>query len=140
MFCKPVHAVIARGGPPDLNHGSLTAKPSSHHSHDTLRVTPPTFSYPTHLLLSHPPSPIPPTFSYPTHLLLSHPPSPIPPTFSYPTHLLLSHPPSPIPPTFSYPTHLLLSHPPPHIQPFLLTQNPRSSTQRLLFCTVCSVK
>ena len=36
----------ARGGPPGPNHGLFTVKPSSHHMHSTLRLTPPT-SYPT---------------------------------------------------------------------------------------------
>ena len=45
VFSKPVHAVGARGGPPGPNYGpSVAAKPSSHHMHSTLWVTPPTSS------------------------------------------------------------------------------------------------
>ena len=47
VFCKPVHAVRVRGGPHNLNHDSFTAKPSSHHVHVTLEVTPPTSPCPT---------------------------------------------------------------------------------------------
>ena len=36
-FSKPVHAASARIGPHSPNHGTLTAKPSSHHVHVTLR-------------------------------------------------------------------------------------------------------
>ena len=46
-FSKPVHAARARIGPPGPNHGALTAKPSSHHVHVTLRVTPPISLSPT---------------------------------------------------------------------------------------------
>ena len=47
VFCKPVHALRARGGPPSPNHDPFTAKPSSHHVHVTVRVTPPTSLCPT---------------------------------------------------------------------------------------------
>ena len=47
VFCKPVHAVRARGGPPGTNHGPFTAKPSCHHVYVTLWVTPPTSPCPT---------------------------------------------------------------------------------------------
>ena len=47
MFSKPVHAARAGIGPPGPNHGTLTAKPSSHRVHDTLRMTPPTSPCPT---------------------------------------------------------------------------------------------
>ena len=46
-FSKPVHAVRAWGGPPGTNHGLFKAKPSSHHVHSTLPVTPPTSPWPT---------------------------------------------------------------------------------------------
>ena len=46
-FSKPVHAARARVGQPSPNHGTLTAKPSSHHVHVTLQVTPPTSPCPT---------------------------------------------------------------------------------------------
>ena len=35
------------GGPPSANHGLFNAKPSSHHVHVTLQVTPPTSPCPT---------------------------------------------------------------------------------------------
>ena len=47
VFSKHVHALRARGGQPGPNHDSFTAKPSSHHVHVTLRVTPPTSPCPT---------------------------------------------------------------------------------------------
>jgi len=47
VFSKPVHAVRAWGGPPGTNHGLFKAKPSSHHVHNTLPVTPPTSPCPT---------------------------------------------------------------------------------------------
>ena len=47
VFSKPVHAVRAWGGPPGTNHGLFKAKPSSHHVHSTLPVTPPTSPCPT---------------------------------------------------------------------------------------------
>ena len=47
VFCKLVHALRARGGPPGPNHGPFTAKPSSHHVYVTLRATPPTTSCPS---------------------------------------------------------------------------------------------
>ena len=47
MFSKPVHAVRAGGGHPGANHGLFKAKPSSHHVHSTLRLTPPTSPCPT---------------------------------------------------------------------------------------------
>ena len=34
------------GGPPSANHGLFNAKPSRHHVHVTLQVTPPTFPCP----------------------------------------------------------------------------------------------
>ena len=42
VFSMPVIAAGARIGPPGPNHGALTAKPSNHHVHVTLLVTPPT--------------------------------------------------------------------------------------------------
>ena len=47
VFCKPIHALRVRGGLPSPNHGPFTAKPSSHHVHVTVRVTPPTSLCPT---------------------------------------------------------------------------------------------
>ena len=47
VFCDPVHALGLRGGPPGPNHGPFTAKPSDHHLHSTLLVTPPTSPCPT---------------------------------------------------------------------------------------------
>ena len=47
VFSKPVHAVRAWGDPPGTNHGLFKAKPSSHHVHSTLSVTPPTSPCPT---------------------------------------------------------------------------------------------
>ena len=47
VFSKPVHAVRAWGGPAGTNHGLFKAKPSSHHVHSTLPVTPPTSPCPT---------------------------------------------------------------------------------------------
>ena len=49
VFSKPVHAVRVRGGGglPGPNHGPFTAKPSSHHVDGTLRITLPTFTFPT---------------------------------------------------------------------------------------------
>ena len=44
---KPAHAARARIGPHSANHDTLTAKPSSHHVHVTLWVTPPTSPCPT---------------------------------------------------------------------------------------------
>ena len=43
---KPVLAVRVRIGPPGPNHAPFTAKPSSHHVHSNLQVTPPTFPCP----------------------------------------------------------------------------------------------
>ena len=45
-FSKPVHAARARIGPHGPNHGTLTAKPSSHHVLVTVWVTPPMSSCP----------------------------------------------------------------------------------------------
>ena len=50
VFSKPVHALRVGGGPSGANHGLFKAKPSSHHVHSTLQVTPPTSLYPTFLL------------------------------------------------------------------------------------------
>ena len=47
VFSKPVHAVRLWGCPPGTNHGLFKAKPSSHHVHSTLPVTPPTSPCPT---------------------------------------------------------------------------------------------
>ena len=47
VFSKPVHALRVGGGPSGANHGLFKAKPSSHHVHSTLQVTPPTSLYPT---------------------------------------------------------------------------------------------
>ena len=47
VFCKPVHALRTRGGPPSPNHGPFKAKSSSHHVHVTVRVNPPTSLCPT---------------------------------------------------------------------------------------------
>ena len=46
-FSMPIHAARARIGPHGPNHGTLIAKPSNHHVHVTLWVTPPTSSCPT---------------------------------------------------------------------------------------------
>ena len=47
VFSKPVHAIRAWVGPLGTNHGLFKAKPSSHHVHSTLPVTPPTSPCPT---------------------------------------------------------------------------------------------
>ena len=49
VFSKLVYAVRAWGGPPGTvtNHGLFKAKPSSHHVHSILQVTPPTSPCPT---------------------------------------------------------------------------------------------
>ena len=47
VFCKPVHALRVKSGPPGPTHDSFTAKPGSHHVHVTLWVMPPPFLCPT---------------------------------------------------------------------------------------------
>ena len=47
VLSQPVHVVRLRDGPSGPNHGPSTAKPSSHHVHVTLWVTPPTSFCPT---------------------------------------------------------------------------------------------
>ena len=50
VFSKPVHAVSAWAGSLGTNHDLFKAKPSSHHVHSTLWMTPPTSPCPTLLL------------------------------------------------------------------------------------------
>ena len=47
VFSKPVYAVRAWDCPPGTNHGLFKAKPSSHHVHSILPVTPPISPCPT---------------------------------------------------------------------------------------------
>ena len=46
-FSNPIHTVRVRSGPPIPNNDRFIAKPSSHHVHVSLWVTPPTSPCPT---------------------------------------------------------------------------------------------
>ena len=161
-FSKPVHAVRAWGGPPGTNHGLFKAKPSSHHVHSTLPVTPPTSPCPT-LSTDAEPARKRGGVAHRVPTMVFSKPSLAATMCTAPYRTLPVTPPTSPCPTLSadaeparkrggvahrVPTMVFSKpslaatmctapyrwpHPPPPVPPFLLTQNQRASAQRLSF-------